>query len=77
MPNQITFDDIQANLAVLQGRIEHPQQGQDQTVALAITTCAQALAAIVERLDKLDATAKSIDKFADTFQSTMIMLDNG
>ena len=54
MPDQFAIDDIQSNLSVLQGRIEHPLTGGDQTLVLAITTCAQSLAAIVERLDKLN-----------------------
>ena len=54
MPNQFTIDDIQATLSLLQGRIEHPSAGDDQTLVLAVTACAQSLAAIVERLDSVN-----------------------
>lgn len=77
MPNQITLNDIQDNLTTLQGRLTNPDTRQEQTLILALTTCAQALAGIVERLDRLDETAKSIDRFASKFETTMITLDKG
>ena len=86
MPNQFTIDDIQATLSALQGRIEHPSTGDDRTLVLAITACAQSLAAIVERLDtvndnlvalreadKIGDIAASIKDFASAYETYKVM----
>ena len=86
MPNQFTIDDIQATLSALQGRIEHPSAGDDQTLVLAMTACAQSLAAIVERLDnvndnlvalrgadKIGEIATSIQDFKSAYETYKVM----